>query len=117
MARPVKPIDTKTVEAMAAIGCTTEEIASVVGCSRRLLQTRYCALMENGRSKRNESLRRMQWKAACAGNVAMLIWLGKQYLGQSDKQDVNHGNTDAGALQIEIIHTSEGTAPGNRSDS
>ena len=116
MARPVKVIDTKTVEAMAAIGCTTDEIASVVGCSDKLLETRYFAHMVNGRVKRNESLRRMQWKAARAGNIAMLIWLGKQYLGQSDKQDVNHGNTDSGALQIEVIHTTEGT-PGNRSDS
>ena len=116
MARPVKVIDTKTVEAMAAIGCTTSEIASVVGCSPRLLETRYYAHMESGRVRRNEGLRRLQWKAAKAGNVAMLIWLGKQYLGQSDKQDVNHGNTDSGALQIEVIHTTEGT-PGNRSDS
>ena len=26
----------------------------------------------------------MQWKAADRGNVTMLIWLGKQVLGQSE---------------------------------
>lgn len=33
-------------------------------------------------------LRELQWKAAESGNTAMLIWLGKQYLGQSDKQEL-----------------------------
>jgi hypothetical protein len=34
------------------------------------------------------SLRRKQWKAAEDGNTTMLVWLGKQYLGQSDKSEV-----------------------------
>jgi hypothetical protein len=33
------------------------------------------------------SLRRLQAKKAAEGNVTMLIWLGKQYLGQSDRQE------------------------------
>lgn len=35
----------------------------------------------NGRS----SLRRQQFKAAMDGNTTMLIWMGKQHLGQSDE--------------------------------
>ena len=31
------------------------------------------------------SLRRKQMDVALSGNVSMLIWLGKQYLGQTDK--------------------------------
>ena len=38
-----------------------------------------------GRGGRRLSLKRAQWKSAMGGNVAMLIWLGKQDLGQSDK--------------------------------
>jgi len=34
------------------------------------------------------SLRRRQFEAAQAGNATMLIWLGKQYLGQVDKQEI-----------------------------
>ena len=30
----------------------------------------------------------MQWKAAEAGSHTMLVWLGKQVLGQTDKQEV-----------------------------
>lgn len=33
------------------------------------------------------SLRRKQYEMAMNGNVTMLIWLGKQYLGQADKQE------------------------------
>jgi hypothetical protein len=35
------------------------------------------------------SLRRYQWKLAESGNATMLIWLGKQYLDQADKQELN----------------------------
>lgn len=34
------------------------------------------------------SLRRKQFEVAMRGNTAMLIWLGKQLLGQRDKLDV-----------------------------
>jgi hypothetical protein len=40
------------------------------------------------------SLRRKQFQVADGGNVGMLVWLGKQYLGQTDKveQQVDHIN-------------------------
>ena len=37
------------------------------------------------RGKGNASLRRLQFKEAERGNVTMLIWLGKQWLGQTEK--------------------------------
>ena len=45
----------------------------------------YVSEKQNGWGKIR--LRQLQWKAAESGNVSMLIWLGKQYLGQSDKQE------------------------------
>ena len=30
----------------------------------------------------------MQWRACEKGNVSMLIWLGKQILGQQDKSEI-----------------------------
>ena len=38
---------------------------------------------------RTASLRRKQTKRALAGSDTMLIWLGKQDLGQADKVDVD----------------------------
>ncbi len=33
-------------------------------------------------------MRRVQWQKAIAGDKTMMIWMGKQHLGQSDRQDV-----------------------------
>lgn len=43
----------------------------------------------------------MQFKNAQAGNVTMQIWLGKQYLGQKDKQEVEQYGKDGGPIQQE----------------
>ncbi len=37
------------------------------------------------RGKGKASLRRMQWKAAESGDRTMLVWLGKNWLDQTDK--------------------------------
>lgn len=84
MAKPL-PIDPKLVQDLAAIGCKTTEIATIVGCSHDTLERRFASEMEKGRSNLRASLRRWQIEAAKKGNVAMLIWLGKQLLGQTEK--------------------------------
>jgi hypothetical protein len=48
------------------------------------------------------SLRRLQWKAAEGGNSTMLIWLGKQYLEQSDKQQVTADVTTTSLPNVSI---------------
>ncbi len=87
MARPQLEIDESLVEKLASIGCTMKEIASVAGCSVDTLERRFADTIKRGQDKGRTSLRRFQWKAAEAGNVTMLIWLGKQLLGQSDKAE------------------------------
>lgn len=88
--RPKFQIDYELVERLAQIQCTQEEIASALGCSTKTLQRDeefsriYKVSMDDGR----KSLRRLQWDKAKQGNTTMLIWLGKQYLGQRDKQEV-----------------------------
>jgi hypothetical protein len=84
MARPQKLIDVKQVEELAAIDCTYEEMAAVLDCSTKTLKRRFGPLIEKGRESGKTSLRRAQFKAAIGGNVTMLIWLGKQRLGQAD---------------------------------
>ena len=84
MARPRKVIDERQVEALASIMCTTEEIAAVVGCSQDTLERRFAAALENGRLRGRQSIRRKVYHLAMEGNAAMLVWLSKQYLGQTD---------------------------------
>lgn len=87
MPRPKVNIDEAQVEEMAAIGCTVAEIAGIVGCSPRTVERRAAAPVARGRARLNISLRRRQVEMAMAGNASMLIWLGKQLLGQRDKAD------------------------------
>ena len=51
--------------------------------------------------KEKIELREKQWELAMMGNVQMLIWLGKQYLGQSDKVDNNWENPIDGIVFID----------------
>lgn len=90
MARPQLEIDENQLEKLASIMCTMKEMAAFFGCSVDTLENRFSDVIKTGREKGTASLRRMQYAAAEKGNTAMLIWLGKQYLGQSDK--VDHSN-------------------------
>ena len=85
MARPRLKLDPKTIENLASIGCTNEEIASVVGCSSDTITRRFAECITKGRDRGKATLRRLQWQGATAGNPTMLIWLGKQMLGQRDQ--------------------------------
>jgi hypothetical protein len=87
--RPKKTIDGETVEELAAIGCTNTEIASIVRCSVDTLDRRFAEEMDKGRSNCKKRLRQVQMDAALGGNIVMMIFLGKQMLGQSDKIETN----------------------------
>jgi len=91
MARPKKHnLDTEKVEQLAGFGCTNTEIASFFGCDESLIRKSYSEFLSKGRDKGKIRLRQLQWRAAERGNVSMMIWLGKQVLGQVDKQEVEH---------------------------
>ena len=90
MARPKKyDIDTQEVEKLAGYGCTNIEIADFFGCSENTIR-RYGEFLTKGREKGKIRLRQLQWRSAERGNVTMQIWLGKQILGQVDRQEVEH---------------------------
>ena len=86
MARPKKYlIDTKEVFKLAKLGCTNKEIGDFFGCSPDLLEKSYSEFLIKGMAKQKMRLRQLQWKACESGNVSMLIFLGKNMLGQQDK--------------------------------
>ena len=101
--RPKKyNLDTKQVEQLAGFGCTDTEIASFFDISRTTLERNYEHYMTKGRESGKIRLRQYQWASAKKGNVAMLIWLGKQLLGQSDKQEINHVDLPEG-FNVELL--------------
>lgn len=84
MPRKKKPIDAKSVQELTRLGLKVVEISDVFGVERTTIHRRFATELTKGRGELHERLRRAQMKAAERGNAAMLIWLGKQYLGQSD---------------------------------
>lgn len=91
----------KTFEGLCGIQATIEEIESVLDIDHktvdRLCKEHYkdakgkpmgfSQVYKKYSSTGKMSLRRKQYEVANAGNVSMLIWLGKQYLGQKDQQE------------------------------
>jgi hypothetical protein len=91
---PRKVIDLDVVRRTAGLGCTSDEIATLLGIGRRTFYDYLKAdeglkdAIDEGRDQGRITLRRLQWQEAKAGNATMLIWLGKQLLGQRDKHEV-----------------------------
>lgn len=87
-------IDKKQFEQLCRMFCTKSEIAAVFGIDPDTV-TAWCqrtygmnfkevyAIYGTGQGK--VALRRKQWERVNAGSDTMLIWYGKNYLGQTDK--------------------------------
>ncbi|HSN01984.1 MAG TPA: hypothetical protein VLS91_00720 [Acidimicrobiales bacterium] len=83
--RPRKELDAEQVYKLARLGCTNDEIGDFFGVSGETVRRNYVDALTQGRADHKISLRRWQTKRAQAGSDTMLIHLGKQYLGQSEK--------------------------------
>lgn len=90
--RPPKEFDQKNFESLCQIQCTEEEICQFFSCSEKTLNkwcrekygANFSQVFREKRGVGKISLRRAQYQAAINGNASLLIWLGKQYLGQSE---------------------------------
>jgi DNA-binding CsgD family transcriptional regulator len=82
------PIE-KQVEKLASYGLTNKEIAEALGFDDSTLKRKFENFLTKGKANLKQRLKRKQIDVALGGNVSMLIWLGKQYLGQADKLDEN----------------------------
>lgn len=95
MARPRIEIDKDQFEKLCSIQCTETEIAGYFSCSvdtierwcKREYKTSFADIYEEKRGLGKISLRRSQFRMA-ETNPTMAIWLGKQYLQQTEKQEV-----------------------------
>jgi len=86
-------LDKDMIERLASIMCSYEEIAMVLNTSVDNLKKRYTEIIERGRAEGKMGLRRAQYsKATKDKDVRMLIFLGKQYLGQLDSPSETENN-------------------------
>jgi transcriptional regulator len=82
--RKLRKIDPEQVVRLAKIGCTQQEIADILGESQQTISRRFGLQITRARASLNMSLRRAQFKRAVKDRSdAMLIHLGKVYLGQA----------------------------------
>jgi len=86
-------IDIEQLKKLLMLQCTKIECAAFFEITKPTLEARIREAGHEGfqqfadiyRQPGRISLRRHQWKSAEAGNIAMQIWLGKQWLGQAEK--------------------------------
>lgn len=80
------------VERLAAIGTTNDELGFVLGVSQMTVTNNFKEQLERGRANMRTALRKAQFESAVNDkNTTMLIWLGKNYLGQKEpRHDVHH---------------------------
>ncbi len=112
--RPKIDVDFEQIDALCAVFCNCEEIMAVLKAfgvkpsydtvERRIKEQFNVTFAEYVKQKQmafaKPKLRKAQFDCAMSGNATMLIWLGKQYLGQVDKQE--HEITGAGGGPIEV---------------
>lgn len=95
MARPIKPLDWDRVEWLLKCGCTGVDIAAEfdmhpktfyekVSEEYKVCFTEFCALKRN---QGDNLLREVQFQKALEKDNTMMIWLGKQRLGQKENHD------------------------------
>jgi len=90
--RPKIEIDEELLYKLATIHCTMKEMVDIMGVSQDTLKRNYAHIIDKGKSDGKMRLRRKQIEVAMSGNHTMLIWLGKQMLGQSENP-VNSDDT------------------------
>jgi DNA-binding CsgD family transcriptional regulator len=75
----------KKVAKLASFGLTNKEIADALEYNEDTLKRNFEIFLTKGRANLKQRLKSKQIQVAMGGNVSMLIWLGKQYLDQSEK--------------------------------
>lgn len=120
MARPEAIIDWLKVGKLLEAGCDGEGCAAFLGVHPNTLyrackrdnKISFSDFSQQKRSKGNAQLHVKQYDAAMSGNITMLIWLGKNRLGQADKTEVS--GPDSGPIAVALVdyraHITDGDA-------
>lgn len=108
--RPKKDIDKKQFENLCAIQCTLTEICGWFGITDKTLEAwckreygkNFSEVFAEKRAAGRISLRRYQFQQA-EKNPTMAIWLGKNWLGQSDTPSEEGASNAAAEKHSAII--------------
>lgn len=94
--RPQKVIDQEQFEKLCGLQCTLDEFCCYFDCDDKTLEKwckntykmNFSEIFKIKKGKGKISLRRKQFEVALSGNPTMLIWLGRNMLGQTDKYEI-----------------------------
>lgn len=108
MGRPKANIDWHKVDNLLKAQCDGVGIAGILGVHPNVLyeackevnKLRFSEYSAQKKSEGKELLRAKQFETAMNGDKTLQIWLGKQYLGQKDKNDVTTDGKQIGGLSI-----------------
>lgn len=106
--KPFAKIDWEQADKMCGIHCTGEEIAGILNVDYDTLNSAckrekgmgFSDYSEQKRSSGRMSLRRRQYSLAMDGNPTMLVWLGKNWLNQTDKSEVSQTTTTVTGIKL-----------------
>lgn len=114
MGRPKAEIDWTKVDRYLQAQCDGTGIAGILGIApitlyracEREFNVNFDAYSQQKKAEGVELLKAKQFQTAMEGNVTMQIWLGKQYAGQREKQDIDH-TVNIPSLPNVIIKTND----------
>lgn len=106
MARPKADIDWDKIDRLLEAGCDGTEVAATFGINEETLYRRcekdnkvgFSDYKATKRASGDRLLRVKQFEIAMTGDKTMLVWLGKQRLGQSEKNE--HSGPGGGPMQF-----------------
>ena len=99
--RPRLSLDEERIGQMAFDGCKNSEIAHCLGCDDETLKNNYSPILDKKRAERKAAFRTKQTERALKdGEIAMLIFLGKNELEQTDKQTQEIPGVEAALYEI-----------------
>ena len=111
--RPKIQIDKIMFEKLCGLMCTEDDIANFFNCSidtiNNWCKSEYDMTFSDIYKKKSVvgliSLRRNQWKLS-EKNASMAIFLGKQYLGQTDKVETTGEIKTTPTIKLEVVDNS-----------
>ena len=119
-------IDWDRVDELLIAGCSSYEIAGYLGCHPDTIRNNikrqhgvdFREYKRLKRAKGDSMLREKQLQMAMSGDKTMLVFLGKNRLGQRDKFDMTTNNESINPVQvIQLPHNGRDPLPPDPSES
>ena len=112
MGRPQIAIDWVQFDKLCGLQCTLREIAAWFNCCEDTIENRvkeergitFSDYFKEKRERGKVALRRLQWNSAHKGSITMQIFLGKNYLNQSDQGIIEPKDKDNKEIPTVIVH-------------